>query len=66
MKLELESSFLDSIQFILGNNYKLVFHLNLPWINLGTNEAVASAKVLLEAQVNQFENVIEDSMTVDP
>jgi len=33
---------------------------------IGTKEAVASAKAIVEARVKELDNIVEDSMTVDP
>merc|ERR1719431_665107 len=33
---------------------------------IGTKEAVAAAKVIVEARVKELDNIVEDSMTVDP
>ena len=35
-------------------------------ILLGTKEAVAAAKVIVEARVKELDNIVENSMTVDP
>ena len=33
---------------------------------IGTKEAVEAAKVIVEARVKELDNIVEDSMTVDP
>jgi len=33
---------------------------------IGTKEAVAAAKVIVEARVKELDNIVEDTMTVDP